>query len=180
MIVNFKKSIKNAKIILVTMHRRENIDFFGDMCDAIIDISKKYVDNAMVILPVHLNPNVKNVVTKKLFGIKNVKIVNPIPYDVFPHVILESHVIMTDSGGIQEEASSIGKPVILMRATTERPEGTFQGSIKQIGTNRQEIIDACTEAISMNKAELSSNLFGDGQASVRIAENNKFASNECE
>ncbi|EFC41069.1 predicted protein [Naegleria gruberi] len=159
-------------VILVTMHRRENIPHFKEMCNAIKTISNTFGKNVMVILPVHPNPNAKSVVHEVLSSLDNVQLVDPIAYDIFPHVISEADIVVTDSGGIQEESASIGKPVILMRDTTERPEGIYIGTIKKIGVNYHHIVKAMTDAIkdSQNsKLILSKHIFGDGKASMRIS-----------
>ncbi|EFC47675.1 predicted protein [Naegleria gruberi] len=159
-------------VILVTMHRRENIPHFKEMCNAIKTISNTFGKNVMIILPVHPNPNAKSVVNEVLSALDNVQLVDPIAYDIFPHVISEADIIVTDSGGIQEESASIGKPVILMRDTTERPEGIYIGTIKKIGVNYFHIVKAMTDAIkdSQNSKQiLSKHIFGDGKASMRIS-----------
>ena len=158
-------------VILVTMHRRENIPYFREMCNAIKLIATKYGDQVMAILPVHPNPNAKAVVTDVLSSTSNVKLVDPISYDIFPHVLNAADIILTDSGGIQEEAASIGKPVILMRETTERPEGMYVGTIQKVGVNQDKIVEAIEkvlENLPTSKSE-QYNLFGDGHASERIA-----------
>ncbi|CAF4165415.1 unnamed protein product, partial [Adineta steineri] len=147
---NFKQNSINKTrsiVILVTMHRRENFQYLSDMCRAIKTIANEHNEHILIILPVHPNPNVKNVVLKILNKLDNVKIVDPISYDIFGYVLLESNIIMTDSGGIQEEAVSIGKPVILMRMTTERPEGIYLGTIKQIGIFYDDIIKAVNDEL---------------------------------
>lgn len=159
-------------VILVTMHRRENFVYLREMCRAVATIAKTHANNVLIILPVHSNPNVKEVVLQNLGALINVKIVDPIPYDIFGYVLLQSDIVMTDSGGIQEEAASIGKPVILMRTTTERPEGIYLGSIRQIGILYNDIVQAVNlELINMNSgdARLAMHLFGNGTASRQIA-----------
>ncbi|CAF3548725.1 unnamed protein product [Rotaria sp. Silwood1] len=172
---HFKRNYTNSNnstIILVTMHRRENFEYLFEMCRAISTIAKENENNVLIILPVHPNPNVKHVVLTNLDGLNNVKIVDPISYDIFGHVLLQSDIVMTDSGGIQEEAVSIGKTVILMRMTTERPEGIYLGTIKQIGIDYDEIVKAVNIELknfkSINRT-LQTNIFGDGKASKRIA-----------
>ncbi|CAF4179212.1 unnamed protein product, partial [Rotaria sordida] len=175
MIDNFKKNCTNeihSTVILVTIHRRENLEYLFEMCRAVAAIAKEHDKNVLIILPVHPNPNVKNVLLKSLDGIKNVKIVDPIAYEIFGHVLLQSDIVMTDSGGIHEEAASIGKPVILMRMTTERPEGIYLDTIKQIGNLYDEIIQAVNlELINVKSKNQTSqmNLFRDGTASTKIA-----------
>ncbi|CAF0935058.1 unnamed protein product [Adineta steineri] len=172
---NFKKKSLNkthSVVILVTMHRRENFQYLSDMCRAIKTIANKHNGKILIILPVHPNPNVKNVVLKILNNLDNVKIVDPISYDIFGYVLLESDIILTDSGGIQEEVVSIGKPVILMRMTTERPEGIYLGTIKQIGIFYDDIIKAVDDElinIKITNQTSKRNIFGDGTASKQIA-----------
>ncbi|CAF0774778.1 unnamed protein product [Adineta steineri] len=175
LIDNFKKKSLNkthSVVILVTMHRRENFQYLFDMCRAIKTIANEHNEKFLIILPVHPNPNVKNVVLKILNNLNNVKIVDPISYDIFGYVLLESDIILTDSGGIQEEAVSIGKPVILMRMTTERPEGIYLGTIKQIGIFYDDIIKAVNDElknIKITNQTSKRNIFGDGTASKQIA-----------
>ncbi|CAF3138870.1 unnamed protein product [Rotaria socialis] len=172
---NFKKNFTseiNSTIILVTMHRRENFEYLSDMCRAVATIAKEHEKNVLIIFPVHPNPNVKHVVFNSFSGLNNVKIVDPISYEIFGHVLSQSDIVMTDSGGIQEEAVSIGKSVILMRMTTERPEGIYLGTIKQIGVLYDEIVQATNlELINVKSKNrtLKTNIFGDGQASKKIA-----------
>ncbi|CAF0937620.1 unnamed protein product [Brachionus calyciflorus] len=172
-IQNFKENKNNLKaVILVTMHRRENFDNMKEMCLAIKEIVNKHKENVLVIFPVHPNPNVRKIVNEILKNGDNIRIIEPISYDIFPRVLTESDIILTDSGGIQEESSSIGKPVILMRETTERPEGIYVGTIQQIGVKLDKIVDSVENAInslrSKNNQNLKLHLFGDGQASRRI------------
>jgi UDP-N-acetylglucosamine 2-epimerase (non-hydrolysing) len=161
-------------VILVTMHRRENHDRISDMCDAISDIVRKH-PSVMVILPVHPNPKVKNVVTKKLSNTEGVNVIEPISYEIFPHIVAISDIVITDSGGIQEEAASLGKPVVLMRETTERPEGVYKGSVIKVGGTRNQILEATDKILDKQKLkgvqqEKRSKLFGDGNASKVIAD----------
>ena len=169
-----KHNNKNiAAVILVTMHRRENFQHLSEMCQAVRIIAQMYKDDVLIIFPVHPNPNVRYVVLKKLHGLRNVIIVDPIPFNVFGRIIFQSDVILTDSGGIQEEAATIGKPVILMRLTTERPEGIYLGATKQIGVNHDEIVKSVKMAIvnlNTTKRTARPNLFGDGTASKQIAD----------
>ncbi|CAF1489248.1 unnamed protein product, partial [Adineta steineri] len=150
---NFKKNSINkthSVFIVVTMHRRENFQYLFDMCRAVKTIANEHYEN----------------------NLNNVKIVDPISYDIFGYVLLESDIIMVDSGGIQEEAVSIGKPVILMRMTTERPEGIYLGTIKQIGIFYDDIIKAVNDKlinIKITNQTSKRNIFGDGIASKQIA-----------
>ncbi|CAF4404576.1 unnamed protein product [Rotaria sp. Silwood2] len=187
-IENFKKKQYNSTyshnnrhhrhiIILVTMHRRENFPYLFDMSRAIATIAKQYECNLLFILPIHPNPNVKQIIRKNLNELINVKIIDLISYDIFGYVLFQSDIIMTDSGGIQEEAVSIGKTVILMRMTTERPEGIYLGTIKQIGIIYDDIIQALNyeinHLIKLQNSTFISNqnkyIFGDGTASKQIA-----------
>lgn len=162
----------NNAIILVTMHRRENLPFFEEICHAIKIISKRYENNVMIIFPVHPNPNVRHIILEKLVGLPNVNIVESIPFDIFGRILSLSDIIVTDSGGIQEEAVSIGKPVILTRLTTERPEGVYQGTIRQIGVSASEIVSTVSELLEnpvLMSDKVPNNIFGDGTASKKIA-----------
>ena len=172
MIENFKKAVVNGTTILVTMHRRENINHMVDMCRAIATIAGDHGANVLIVLPVHPNPNVKKVVLAHLGGLETVKIVEPISYEIFGSVLLQSDIVLTDSGGIQEEATSIGKPVILMRTTTERPEGIYLGTIQQIGVIYEDIVRAVNSTLISSKTQNRTrqlNIFGDGTASKKIA-----------
>ncbi|CAF1168716.1 unnamed protein product [Rotaria magnacalcarata] len=174
-IENFKKNVTtviNSTVILVTMHRRENIEYLSDLCRAVATIAKLHEHSVLIIFPVHPNPNVKNVVFKSFDGLNNIKVVAPISYEIFGHVLSQSNIVMTDSGGIQEEAVSIGKSVILMRMTTERSEGIYLGTIKQIGVLYDDIVEAVNlELINTRSTNrtLKTNIFGDGNASKKIA-----------
>lgn len=162
----------STAVILITMHRRENFQYLSDMCEAVKIIANMYETDVMIILPVHPNPNVRNVVLEKLRGLQNVNIVEPIPFDVFGRVIFLSDIIVTDSGGVQEEAASIGRPVILMRSTTERPEGIYLGTIKQVGVKQSEIVESVKELLTnlhSTERKTQVNLFGNGTASKQIA-----------
>ena len=172
MIETFKKATVNGTTILVTMHRRENFNHMADMCRAIATIAGEHGANVLIILPVHPNPNVKKVVMAHLGGLESVKIVEPISYEIFGSVLLQSDIVLTDSGGIQEEATSIGKPVILMRTTTERPEGIYLGTIQQIGVIYEDIVRAVNSTLISSKSPNQTrqlNIFGDGTASKKIA-----------
>ena len=165
--------LKNErKIILVTGHRRENFGKgFIDICKAI----KMIADNNPtidIVYPVHLNPNVQKPVRKMLSGSHNIFLIDPMPYQSFIYIMSKSHFIITDSGGIQEEAPSLGKPVLVMRDTTERPEALKAGTVKLVGTNpnvilkeSQKLLDNKKEYDKMSKAH---NPYGDGFASEKI------------
>jgi len=160
------------KIILVTGHRRENFgEGFINICEALkaIALTNKNVD---IIYPVHLNPNVQEPVKGILKDIPNVYLIEPLEYLPFVYLMSKSYIVLTDSGGIQEEAPSLGKPVLLMRNNTERPEAVEAGTVKIVGTNRTRIIESVNELIHnrelYNLMSHSKNPYGDGLASERI------------
>lgn len=164
----------SRKIILITGHRREN---FGKgleaICKAIKYIAEKHKDVELVY-PVHLNPNVKGPVFNWLHGIANIKLISPLDYAPFVYLMNRCHIIISDSGGIQEEAPSLGKPILVTRDTTERPEAVEAGTAILVGTNSDKIVEA-TERLLTDQAAYStisskSNPYGDGRACQRIAE----------
>jgi len=168
-------SIKpNRKIILITAHRRENFGTgFENICKAIASIAKKYNDTDL-IYPVHLNPNVREPVNRILSNIDNVYLIEPLDYLPFVYLMSKSYIILTDSGGIQEEAPSLGKPVLVMRNTTERPEAITSGTVKLVGTDHDIIFSSISELLDneISYKEMSSahNPYGDGNACQRIIE----------
>jgi len=160
------------KIILVTGHRRENFgQGFRDICSALVNIARKYSD-VQIVYPVHLNPNVQKPVNELLSGIENIKLIEPQDYLPFVYLMNQSYLILTDSGGIQEEAPSLGKPVLVMRDTTERPEAVEAGTVKLVGTNPKKIEGTVIELIEnselYNKMKKSHNPYGDGTACEQI------------
>jgi len=165
---------QSKKIILVTAHRRES---FGaplkEICRAVGRIAKKYPQEVQVIVPAHKNPMVQLTVKETLGDIENVEITEPLDYEPFVHLMKASYVILTDSGGIQEEAPSLGKPVLVLREKTERPEAIAAGTVKLVGI-REEVIFAETEKLIQDKGEYDRmtravNPYGDGKAAERIA-----------
>ncbi len=125
------------RLILVTGHRRENFgQGFLNICTALANLAKKYPD-LQIVYPVHLNPNVQQPVNELLTGIDNVFLIAPQDYLPFVYLMNRSYLILTDSGGIQEEAPSLGKPVLVMRDTTERPEAVSAGTVRLVGTDVQ-------------------------------------------
>jgi len=161
-----------GKFILVTGHRREN---FGqgmiNICEAIKEISD-FDNNLHIIYPVHLNPNVKKPVNSILAGKENVHLIEPLDYLHFVYLMEKSYLILTDSGGVQEEAPSLGKPVLVMRETTERPEAVEAGTVKLVGTNKEKIVYE-TKKLLQNEKEYEKmskahNPYGDGLACQRI------------
>ncbi len=166
------------KIILITGHRRENFgQGFIQICEAIKEIAQKNPDFDFVY-PVHLNPNVQKPVYEILKGTKNIFLIKPMEYLQFLYLMEKSYLILTDSGGIQEEAPSLGKPVLVMRNTTERPEAVAEGTVKLVGTDKETIvnevillIDNQKEYKKMSKAY---NPYGDGKAAQRIVQVFKY------
>ena len=169
---NLKKIIQADKdIVLVTGHRRENHgDGFINICNALKQISKD--KNVQIIYPVHLNPNVQEPVNKILSNIENISLIPPLPYEAFLWLMNKSKIIITDSGGIQEEAPSLGKPVLVLRETTERPEAVEAGTVVLVGTNVEKIVEGVNQLLNDNdkykKMSLLHNPYGDGKASKRI------------
>ncbi|MEF3244460.1 MAG: UDP-N-acetylglucosamine 2-epimerase (non-hydrolyzing) [Caldisericaceae bacterium] len=165
---------ENKKFIVVTAHRRENWGQpMENICKAIDYISKKYGNEYKIIFSVHKNPVVRNVVNNILQNNENVKLVEPMDYITFIKLLSKAEIILTDSGGIQEEAPTLKKPVLLLRETTERPEGIESGVVKLIGTNFEKIVIEVENLIN-NENERNSvanvrNPFGDGLAGRRIA-----------
>lgn len=168
-IVDFSK-----KIILVTGHRRENHgQGFIDICQALKLIAENN-ENVQLIYPVHLNPNVQKPVYNLLNSVSNIKLINPLSYPAFVWLMEKSYLIITDSGGVQEEAPSLGKPVLVMRNTTERPEAVEAGTVVLVGTQIDKIVDE-TEHLLSNNDHYSSmtkrhNPYGDGKACQKILE----------
>jgi UDP-N-acetylglucosamine 2-epimerase (non-hydrolysing) len=168
-----KFNLVQDKYILITAHRRENFgNGFLQICSALRQLAKNY-PNVHFVYPVHLNPNVLNPVTKILGNIKNIHLVKPQDYVSFVFLMKNAYFILTDSGGIQEEAPSLGKPVLLMRELTERPEGVNSGTTKLIGSNRKGIVKEVSKILNDIKyyksISVSHNPYGDGLASNRIA-----------
>ena len=164
------------KLILITGHRRENFgEGFINMVTAMKDLSEKYPDIDFVY-PMHLNPNVRKpiheVFGENLSDYKNFFFIEPLQYLEFVYMMEKSFIVLTDSGGIQEEAPGLGKPVLVMRDTTERPEAVTAGTVKLVGTNYQKIVDSASELIDNQKAYLQMskavNPYGDGNACDRI------------
>jgi UDP-N-acetylglucosamine 2-epimerase (non-hydrolysing) len=174
-IIELKKSIDlKKKIILVTGHRRENFgDGFLNICKALRLIAEQNPE-CLIIYPVHLNPNVQKPVNELLSGIENIKLINPQPYESFIWLMNISTLIITDSGGVQEEAPSLGKPVLVMRNTTERPEAVEAGTVILVGTNTENILIEANNLLHDDsrymQMSLKHNPYGDGLASIRIVE----------
>ena len=159
-------------VTLITGHRRESFgEGFRNICQAILDLSQRFSDMAFVY-PVHLNPNVRKPVSDILSGRSNIHLIEPLGYLSFVALMNRSRIVLTDSGGIQEEAPSLGKPVLVMRDTTERPEAVDAGTVKLVGTDRTTIIDNVTMLLTDDKTYNAMvntvNPYGDGKAGQRI------------
>ncbi len=162
----------NKKRVLITGHRRENFgQGFENICHALIQLAQKHEDVEFVY-PVHLNPNVKEPVNRLLKGYDNIKLIQPQDYLPFVWLMLHSTLILTDSGGIQEEAPALGLPVLVMRDTTERPEAVQAGTVKLVGTEIESIVKNVDELLSNDELyhamSRAHNPYGDGQACSRI------------
>ena len=170
------------KTILLTSHRREN---FGEpirnICKAILKLVEKNKD-IQVVYPVHLNPNVQKPVKELLANKERIYLIEPMEYAPFSSLMKESHLIMTDSGGVQEEAPSLGKPVLVLRTTTERPEAVEYGTVKLVGTDTdfivKEVQNLLDNEVEYKKMSESINPYGDGLASQRIVDAIKKAFNK--
>ena len=163
-----EKKNDTSRFILVTGHRRENFgQGFEEICQALRDIA---TDNPSIhiIYPVHLNPNVREPVNRILSNISNVHLIEPMEYLAFIKLMDLSYLILTDSGGIQEEAPSLGRPVLVMRDTTERPEAVKAGTVKLVGTNKKEIVKIANQLLTDDKfykrMSKASNPYGNGEA----------------
>ena len=164
----------SLKTILLTSHRREN---FGEpirnICKAVLELVEKNKD-IQVVYPVHLNPNVQEPVHELLDNKERIHLIEPMEYAPFSTLMKESHIIMTDSGGVQEEAPSLGKPVLVLRSTTERPEAVEYGTVKLVGTEKDVIVSEMQKLLDdeqeYKKMSESINPYGDGLASKRITE----------
>ena len=172
--LKFLEKQGDEKIILVTGHRRESFgSAFEEICHALLELAKSD-EKIKIIYPVHLNPNVVEPVNRILSGQENIFLIEPLEYMTFLKIMDLSSLIMTDSGGIQEEAPSLGIPVLVMRNKTERPEGMLSGLVKLVGTEKQDIIDAALKQLenigSQKNSGPTNNPYGDGKASKRIRE----------
>ena len=166
------------KLVLITGHRRENFgDGFIHMCTAIKDLTQRY-PQVDFVYPMHLNPNVRKpiheVFGQDLTGLGNMFFIEPLEYLSFVHLMEKSHIVLTDSGGIQEEAPGLGKPVLVMRDTTERPEALAAGTVKLVGTDYAKIVGEVStlleDAAAYERMSKAVNPYGDGLACGRIVE----------
>ncbi len=159
------------RVVLVTGHRRESFgDGFERICEALAQLAQR--DDIQIIYPVHLNPNVKGPVEERLGAFERVKLIPPQDYLPFVHLMRRASIILTDSGGVQEEAPSLGKPVLVMRDTTERPEAIDAGTVKLVGTDIKAIVSEVTALLddraAYERMSRAHNPYGDGVASGRI------------
>lgn len=171
---NFLRHIdfKNNRIILVTTHRRENLgEPMRHVYKALKDLTERF-DDVHVVFPVHKNPKVRVVVNEELGGLKKVHLIDPLDYEPFANLMNRADLVLTDSGGIQEEAPALGKPVLVLRDTTERPEAVEAGTVKLIGTDRDRVYDETalllTDKDEYERMAKAANPYGDGKASERI------------
>lgn len=162
----------DKKLILVTGHRRESFGGgFERICSALAEIALQHPD-VQIVYPVHLNPNVSEPVNRILHGISNIVLIEPQDYLPFVYLMDKAYLILTDSGGVQEEAPSLGKPVLVMRETTERPEAVDAGTVRLVGTDARKIVEEVnrllTDKNEYNNMSLAHNPYGDGHACHRI------------
>jgi UDP-N-acetylglucosamine 2-epimerase (non-hydrolysing) len=161
------------RLVLITAHRREN---FGqpleNICQAIAELAEIYQDTVSFVYPVHLNPNVQKPVRERLSNIPNIRLIPPLDYLPLVHLMKHATLVMTDSGGIQEEAPGLGVPTLVLRQVTERPEGITAGTLKLVGTDADQIVAECRRLLDDPAAHeamaKAANPFGDGHASERI------------
>ena len=164
--------LQQSRMILVTGHRRENFgEGFQQICEALQTIALQQPD-VQIVYPVHLNPNVLEPVNRILSNLPNIHLLEPLEYPQFVHLMNQSALILTDSGGVQEEAPSLGKPVLVMRDTTERPEAVQAGTVKLVGANQRTIVDETIRLLNDSEAyrkmAFAHNPYGDGTASNKI------------
>ena len=165
----------DRRIILVTAHRREN---FGEplenICRALLEIAVRYRDDVYIICPVHLNPNVQEPVYRLLDGVPNITLLPPLEYQPLVYLMKKSYLVLTDSGGIQEEAPGLGKPVLVLRDKTERPEAIEAGTVKLVGPHYEAIVQKTENLLNDNDVYAAMaqavNPYGDGKAARRIVD----------
>lgn len=168
------KTVLDKRYVLITGHRRENFgEGFENICKALSALAKVNPETHF-IYPVHLNPNVQEPVKRLLSGVKNVHLIAPLGYEPFVYLMQHAYLVLTDSGGVQEEAPGLGKPVLVMRDTTERPEAIEAGTVRLVGTHFQTIISAVQQLLDDSEIyqhmSRANNPYGDGLASQRIVE----------
>ena len=165
----------DKRVLTVTAHRREN---FGqplvDISNALLALAQRYRDDVHIVYPVHRNPNVQDVVYPLLGAVPNISLVDPLDYKSMVALLDRSYMVLTDSGGLQEEAPSLGKPVLVLRETTERPEAVQAGTVRVVGTNSQRIVAEASRLLDDQEAyaamAFAVNPYGDGNASRRIVD----------
>ena len=163
---------QNKRIILVTTHRRENLgEPMRHVYKALKQLTEEF-DDVEVVFPVHKNPKVREVVNEELGGLAKVHLIDPLDYEPFANLMHKAHLILTDSGVVQEEAPALGKPVLVLRDTTERPEAVDAGTVKLIGTDRERVYEEAkkllTDEAEYSRMAESVNPYGDGKAAARI------------
>ncbi|MBN1345162.1 MAG: UDP-N-acetylglucosamine 2-epimerase (non-hydrolyzing) [Phycisphaerae bacterium] len=166
--------LQGRRLVLVTAHRRESFGGpFRELCEALREIAERFEDVELVY-PVHLNPNVQKPVREILGDCRRVRLIEPLPYDTFVTLLVRAYLVLTDSGGIQEEAPALGKPVLVLREKTERPEAVAAGVVRLVGTNRERIVAEASRLLSDASAYAAMarevNVYGDGRAGERIVE----------
>jgi UDP-N-acetylglucosamine 2-epimerase (non-hydrolysing) len=164
--------LKRNKLVLITGHRRENFGKgFLSICSAIKQLAVAF-PAVQFVYPVHLNPNVQGPVKEVISGYQNIHLIEPLEYEAFVYLLKHAYIVLTDSGGIQEEAPSLGKPVLVMREVTERPEAVTAGTVKLVGANTENIVKGISMLLSDETAyqamALAHNPYGDGKAVSRI------------
>ncbi len=165
--------LPERRLLLVTCHRRENFGTgFLQICRALAQLAQR--DDLQIVYPVHLNPNVRGPVMQELSGLPHLHLIEPLDYLQFVRLMQRAHVILTDSGGVQEEAPALGKPVLVMRDVTERPEAVAAGTVQLVGTDTGRIVDTVATLLSEDRLWRSfarkQNPYGDGQACARIVD----------
>ena len=168
------ETLAGRRVVLVTAHRRESFDgHLAELCHALRELVTAYPD-IVVVYPVHLNPNVRRTVLPILDDHERIRLIEPLPYEAFVEAMSRCHMIITDSGGVQEEAPSLGKPALVFRKVTERVEGVAAQSVKVVGLSRSRLVEAATELLDnptvYARMTRQRNVYGDGQASRRIVE----------
>ena len=165
----------HRRLVLVTAHRRENFGLpIRQICQALRVLSERFGSEVQFVYPVHLNPNIQQPVHEILAGLENVHLVDPLDYLSLIHLMKSATLVLTDSGGIQEEASGLGKPTLVLREVTERPEGLQAGVLKLVGADPEKIINETTRLLEDEAAYVrmaqATNIFGDGKAAGRIVD----------
>jgi len=163
----------SRRVVLVTAHRRESFGGpFESICQGLAELARKYEGDIELVYPVHRNPNVRAVVGKHLTGLPNVRLLDPLDYPPLVHLMKRAYLVLTDSGGLQEEAPSLGKPVLVLRDVTERQEGVEAGTLRLVGTDSQRIVAEASrlldDATAYEAMASRANPYGDGAAALKI------------